>query len=120
VAYLLITSGPNAGVSFHLKNSPLGVGRDVTRDVQLIDPKVSRKHFRLTRQGEHFLIEEQDAKNGTFVNDSQVKEAQLADGDRIRAGETELLFVQSDDHSVIDTLKQARRLSAVTTAPTVV
>ena len=49
MAYLLVTSGPSAGTSFDLKQCPLSVGRDVTRDVQLLDMQVSRKHFTVDR-----------------------------------------------------------------------
>ena len=120
MAYLLITAGPNAGTSYHLKNCPLSGGREVTRDIQIVDPKVSRKHFRVTRQCDKFAIEEQDAKNGVFVNDKQVQSAALGDGDRIRVGATHLIFVDTDDQSKIDAIKRVHQLSAATSAPTTI
>ena len=38
-------SGQNNGTGYKLVNLPTLVGREVQRDIQIMDPKVSRKHL---------------------------------------------------------------------------
>lgn len=57
---------------------------------------VSRRHARLMRQGDHWLIEDLSSLNGTFVNDREVKAGrpvQLNEGDRIRLSQMQLTFL---------------------------
>ena len=121
MAYLIITSGQSSGTSFSLKKCPLSVGRDVTRDIQLLDLQVSRKHLVIDRRadGKYTAKAAPNAKNGMLVNDQQVAEAVLADGDRIHVGETDLLFLATDQASQLDAVMKARVWSKQSTAQTV-
>ena len=121
MAYLLITSGPSAGNSFNLNKCPVTVGREVTQDVQLMDLEVSRKHFVVHRRDDkkYSAVAQPNAKNGMMVNDKQVAEAELVDGDRIRIGDTELVFIAADDPSAIDAMKRQRVWSKQSVAQTV-
>ena len=106
MAYLLITSGNQAGKSVQLRFSDLIAGRECSREFQLLDPKVSRRHFKVRRQVNRFIISELDSRNGIFVNGQRVNECPLSDMDRIMVGETQLLFLASDD---VTQLEAARR-----------
>ena len=119
MAYLLIISGEGAGTSFHLKYNQLIGGREANRDIQILDPKVSRRHFKIERVAQNFVISELDAKNGVFVNGQQITQANLADQDVIRVGDTEFLFVASDDAAKVDSIMRSRRFSAASQSPTV-
>ena len=44
MASLIITTGENAGDTFKLDRHPLVGGRETNRDIQILDPKVSRRH----------------------------------------------------------------------------
>ena len=71
-------------------------------DLTMYDPetKVSRKHARIYRQGEHFLIEDLGSVNGTVVNSvtgSSVRlnakaPRELTAGDELKLGGTILQF----------------------------
>jgi len=121
MAYLIVTSGQSAGTSYSLKKVPLSIGRDVTRDIQLLDLQVSRKHLVVDRDadGKYTVKAEPNAKNGMLVNDQQVPTAVLNDGDRIRIGETDILFLATDQASQIDAVLKARVWSKQSTAQTV-
>ena len=126
MAYLLITSGPSAGTSFDLKKCPLSIGREVTQDIQLLDPLVSRKHLTVQctggvagRGGTYTITAQPNAKNGMLLNDKQVPEATLCDGDRVVIGETELTFIATDEPGKLDAIKRTRVWSKQSVAQTV-
>lgn len=67
-------------------------------DLSAFDPlsKVSRRHARIWRTKEEFLLEDLNSANGTSVNDVEPvppKQARpLRDGDILRVGDTRLIF----------------------------
>ena len=121
MACLIIVAGQRAGASFPLKALPLVCGREATRDIQLLDPKVSRRHFILSRTAEDFFIKEDAAaKNGTVMSGTRIEgNTKLNDRDRIVAGTTELLFVITDDEFAINALKAERVFNRASTQPTI-
>ncbi len=68
------------------------IGRDSNNDIQIIDVKVSRRHSAVERRKGFYVLKDLGSRNGTFLNGVQVKESNLTSGDRIRVGETEILF----------------------------
>jgi serine/threonine-protein kinase len=68
-------------------------------DLSRFDPetKVSRRHARIWREGETFLVEDLGSVNGTVVNDSvrlAPRQPRVLDsGDKLRLGETTLHFL---------------------------
>jgi eukaryotic-like serine/threonine-protein kinase len=68
-------------------------------DLSRFDPmtKVSRRHARIWREGESFMLEDLGSVNGTVVNDMvhlvPRQPHALGSGDRIRIGETTLHFL---------------------------
>jgi serine/threonine-protein kinase len=68
-------------------------------DLSRFDPqtKVSRRHARIWREGESFMVEDLGSVNGTVINDMIRLEPRqpraLDSGDRIRMGETTLHFL---------------------------
>lgn len=97
MACLLITTGEQAGTYFPLSKRPLTAGRDPAREIQIVDPEVSRKHFLIRMDGDGYVILDMKSRNGVFVNAEKVTEHRLADGDRIQAGDTELTFHEAND-----------------------
>ena len=121
MACLIISSGKNSGACYKLDKLPMSAGRDVGRDIQIMDPKVSRKHFLIKQTDDRhgFLLLEQDAKNGVYLNGKKVAEATLKDGDRIIAGDTELTFLVNDDPARINEFNRMRQFSPAARAPTI-
>ena len=120
MAYLLVMSGKSAGTSFDLSKCPLSVGRDEKQDIRLLDKRVSTKHLVFDRSpdGGYSVKAEPKAKNGMLVNDQTVLEAVLGNGDRIRVGETEILFLDTDQASQVEAIKRVRVWPIQTTSPT--
>jgi FHA domain-containing protein len=79
---------------FPLPGAETTVGRATTNDVCIDDDKVSRQHAIVRRTGNAgWRVTDLDSTNGTFVNDQRVRaDRPLRDRDRIRVGDTELVF----------------------------
>lgn len=69
------------------------IGRERTPGgVVLHDPNVSRSHAELSHDGQGWRIRDLNSTNGTLVNDVDVDECPLRDGDLITLGLTNLEF----------------------------
>ena len=67
------------------------VGRGPENTVDLVDPRASRKHARLTRTDDGILLEDAGSTNGTFVNGGRIAgPVRVAAGDLIVVGDTAL------------------------------
>jgi hypothetical protein len=88
---LVVLSGVKAGATFPLRGDVLTIGREVGRDVQVdFDPTVSRRHARLERQGDRWVLIDEGSRNGTFVNGQRVQQRVIQVGDVLRLGNTEM------------------------------
>lgn len=69
------------------------IGRAAENDVVVRDPRASRRHACIRRQGQHLLLEDLGSANGTFLNGERVlAPVKLWDGDRIAVGGATLVF----------------------------
>lgn len=84
------------GRAFTLVSAVTVIGRDVSTDLVIDDPGVSRRHaeVRITHDGprQRVLIKDLGSTNGSYLNGDQVGTEQLAEGDRITLGSTSLVF----------------------------
>jgi len=120
MACLIITSGQNKGTTYKLDKLPMSVGREVQRDIQIMDPKVSRKHFVVKKQADDITILASEPKNGIYVNGKKIEaETALKDGDRIIVGETELTYLVNDDPARVDEFNRMRQMNTAARAPTI-
>ncbi len=71
----------------------LSIGRSTDADVRIEDRFASSIHARLYSRGASYYVEDMSSTNGTFLNGAQLEgEAELADLDEIKIGDTELRF----------------------------
>ena len=84
---LVFTSGPLSGQRVPVDADML-LGRE-DAGVIVDDPEVSRHHAVLRHTGQGLQIEDVGSRNGTFVNDEQIKgTTTLHNGDLVRIGQT--------------------------------
>lgn len=83
---LSIVKGPQVGNVFRLAADAVTLGRSPRCDIFLNDMTVSRLHATLKRAGEGYDIMDEDSFNGLWVNNRNVKNARLADGDTVQIG----------------------------------
>lgn len=88
-----IKNGPQKGKIIPIDgSSPIVIGRDPSAHLQIIDKGVSREHAEIFRVGEMVFIRDLGSRNGTFVNDEQLEEELLREGDTVRVGNTQMVF----------------------------
>ena len=70
------------------------VGRSKENDLVLKDQYISNQHAKITLDEDQFFLEDLDSANGTYLNgDRLIDVVKLMNGDRIRFGQVEFLFV---------------------------
>jgi sigma-B regulation protein RsbU (phosphoserine phosphatase) len=78
---------------YELKLGVTVIGRNPDSDITVDVGAVSRLHAKILHKGDHFLLVDQGSRNGTFLNGQLVDgSAVLAEGDRVRICEVELVF----------------------------
>lgn len=91
-AWLEGIGGAMLGQTAVLDRLDVLVGRSTACDVQIFDPKVSRRHFRIRFGNGAFFLQDQQSSRGTHVNGERVTAQRLADGDRIDLGDSSMIF----------------------------
>jgi predicted component of type VI protein secretion system len=96
---LIIENGQMAGQRWLIDNDCVVIGREAGQvNLLLPERQVSRKHAKIERTPNGFVLTDLDSKNGTFLNGRQVREPQaLQDGDEIQIALcVKIAFVGSD------------------------
>jgi ABC-type multidrug transport system ATPase subunit len=68
------------------------IGRLPSSELSLEHTEVSRRHALIREVDGRYLVEDLDSKNGTYVNDKPIKQAELHEGDLIQISKFLLLF----------------------------
>lgn len=93
---LVVRRGPQPNQQYELTRDKVTIGRDITNDVVVGDPEVSRHHARLVRTATGYAIEDLRSTNGTFVNQQRIATPHtLQNGDLIGLGETVVLAFEA-------------------------
>ncbi len=115
---LTVRRGPQPNQQYDLTRDTITLGRDLTNDIVINDPEVSRHHARLVFSAGGYAIEDLRSTNGTFVNRRRITGLQpLAPGDLIGLGETVLLAYEAVGAEYERTAVAAGREMPQPTAP---
>jgi hypothetical protein len=80
-----------SGRTYELREGANVIGRGQDAQFRLPDTGVSRRHVEIRWDGQLALLSDLNSTNGTTVNNAPVQEWQLADGDVIRVGHSEII-----------------------------
>jgi pSer/pThr/pTyr-binding forkhead associated (FHA) protein len=107
---LVVAPGTAQEKEFELMLATVVLGREPINDLFFVHSEVSRRHARLTRRGDGYLLEDLGSTNGTYLNGVRVDTAVfLHDGDLIDLGETVRLMYINFDPTV--TTEAGKRLA---------
>jgi pSer/pThr/pTyr-binding forkhead associated (FHA) protein len=84
----------------------MSIGRSVSNDIILDQPRASRHHARVRPMGAEWVIEDLDSSNGIWYRGERIQERQLASGDMVRIGDAQLVFkapFHEDELTLVDT-----------------
>jgi pSer/pThr/pTyr-binding forkhead associated (FHA) protein len=99
MASIIVTSGEQKGEYLPLGRRTNVIGRAEALPMQILDDKVSRKHLRILydeNTNEH-SAEDMNSKHGVIINDRKITDiTKLTEGDRIRIGQTTLIYTEKD------------------------
>jgi pSer/pThr/pTyr-binding forkhead associated (FHA) protein len=87
-------SGPLSGQDFKVDVEGAFIGRDGgSSQIVISDPRISKRHVWIGVKNGRVVIEDQNSRNGTFVNDprsARVTETSLNSGDTVILGESDV------------------------------
>ena len=79
----------------NLKGPITTIGRDPTCGVHIDSLGVSRHHAAIRWMGNRYVVVDMASRNGTFVNQSRIRESTLRNGDAIGVGDCKIRFLQT-------------------------
>jgi pSer/pThr/pTyr-binding forkhead associated (FHA) protein len=77
---------------WEVTEQPITFGRGDDADIQIKDERMSRQHFVVVPRESKFFARDLGSTNGTYVNNNKITEVELQANDRIRAGQTVVVF----------------------------
>ncbi len=97
-AWLEVTSGKLKGTEFildkflHAGGPAIAIGSSALKsEIVLPDPDIAPQHAMLTGDGSQFTVKD-ISLSGTFINNKKIEHARLNNGQRIRMGNTEMVY----------------------------
>jgi diguanylate cyclase (GGDEF)-like protein len=90
---LIYPAGADLGRRFPLAGDALLIGRGSDCDITVDLDSVSRRHAKIERRGAVIMVSDLGSTNGTYVNETQVHERALADGDQVKIGNAIFKFL---------------------------
>jgi hypothetical protein len=82
--------------AYYAINGPTTIGRDISCQIRLSDPEVSRNHALLWIDHRNLYIRDENTGNGTYLNDHRIPPNQpiaLAPGSQLRFGSVSFIVV---------------------------
>lgn len=99
MASIIVISGPDKDKYYPLGHRTNVLGRDEAVPIQILDPKISRKHMQIRFDNDQqcYFALDMKSKHGVLINGVKIQdETILNDNDYIGIGETMILFTFRD------------------------
>jgi FhaA, N-terminal domain/FHA domain len=90
----LVTGDKNHPLEGH---GPWTIGRSQENDIVISDPNVSRRHARLSRADNGFVVEDLGSTNGTLLDGAPIDRERIESGDELTFGQSTARFVRRID-----------------------
>ncbi|GIW70756.1 MAG: hypothetical protein KatS3mg102_0298 [Planctomycetota bacterium] len=90
-AFLICVAGPDRGRGMPVGAEPVTIGRGAHNVFQVHDPGASVTQAQIVWEDGRLFVRDCMSKNGTFVNNARVEQAELSNCDVIAFGDTRIL-----------------------------
>ena len=91
---LIYPAGAELGKRYELAGAKeITIGRGADCDIQVDRDSVSRRHAKVTRAGTGWTVADLGSTNGSYVNDAQITQYSLRDGDLLKIGNAIFKFL---------------------------
>jgi hypothetical protein len=70
---IFVFDGSEKERSFNFKGEVMYIGRSPDNDIQIKDITVSRRHLKITKKEDRYIIKDLGSKNGTYVDGNYIK-----------------------------------------------
>ncbi|MBY0587439.1 FHA domain-containing protein [bacterium] len=112
MASLTVIKGPDKGRRYDLTVDRPTIGRDATSTIRLHDGEISRHHAEIRKTTNGFIVYDLQSSNGTYLNGERIQYALVKTGDRVRCGQTEMIFTSDASSPKPDLADKIRMTSA--------
>lgn len=92
-AALVVIYGMDLGRKYDLTKPQFTIGRSSKCDIQIDQESISRTHAVIVNDGKKVMVRDLGSTNGTYVNDRQVDQYEVKNGDFIKIGRTIFKFI---------------------------
>ena len=83
---------PEKTETLELKDAAITIGRSSDNAINISDAKASRKHCRIEKVNDTYVLTDLESVNGTLLNSKNVISSHLKEGDEILIGSTLILI----------------------------
>ncbi len=110
-----VVSGPDRGMVYAPAAAAFSIGRTETCAIVLHDERVSHLHATIRREAGRYRLYDENSHNGTFLRGpaARIFHADLADGDILYLGETQLRIEIASANPAGQALREASSISGV-------
>ncbi len=91
-AFLSVINGLDVGLKVECTTNRINIGRRNTNEFPLTDMNTSRLHAYIVYEDNSHVIHDAKSLNGTYVGGSRVTHKHLKNGDKIKVGNTVILY----------------------------
>jgi hypothetical protein len=86
------------------------IGRQPDNHLRIDNPAVSGHHAKVYAEGEHYVIEDAESFNGTYVNGQRISKLVLKDGDSATIGKHTIEFRVAAQYGILDSSVQMPKI----------
>ncbi len=90
---ILLDEKGNFEKEFELNEIEMSIGRDEKNNIPIDHPSISRVHCFVNRKEDYYEIVDNESTNGVFVNGKKVKKSILKNGDIVKLGDKEFVYI---------------------------
>lgn len=102
-----------------LSGRTITIGRQPDNILRIDNPAVSGHHAKVYAEGDHYVLEDAESFNGTYVNGQRIGKVVLKDGDSATIGKHTIEFRVAAEYGILDSSVQVPKIKPPQLAPTV-